>query len=158
MGETFWQKDSLITHILFELRLIMILSPVANFGQHPLYTYFCYITFQIFESTTLCWPKCVCCALLRPIGIHNSPQELYPMTQDTIYNRYNVHNVSKDFFCFLPRDYYTFYQSRQALTKKPRNHPVFIQTSPYKLTVAINELSCLKNAGAQISLFFTSYE
>ena len=38
---SFWQKDSLITHILFELWLIMIFSPVANFGQHP-----------------LCWKEC----------------------------------------------------------------------------------------------------
>ena len=28
----------------------------------------------------------------------------------------------------------------------------------FDFTVAINELLCLKNAGAQISLFFTSYE
>ena len=35
-GESFWQKDSLITHILFELQPIMIFSPVANFGHHPL--------------------------------------------------------------------------------------------------------------------------
>jgi hypothetical protein len=33
---SFWQKDSLITHILFELWLIMIFSPMANFGHHPL--------------------------------------------------------------------------------------------------------------------------
>ena len=33
-GETFWQKDSLITHILFELWLIMVFRPVANFAQH----------------------------------------------------------------------------------------------------------------------------
>jgi hypothetical protein len=38
MGESFCQKDSLITHILFELWLIMIFSPVANFAQHPLLT------------------------------------------------------------------------------------------------------------------------
>ena len=30
MGQTFWQKDRFITHILFEL------SPVANFGQQSL--------------------------------------------------------------------------------------------------------------------------
>ena len=36
--KSFWQKDSLITHILFELWLIMIFSPVPNFGQHPLHT------------------------------------------------------------------------------------------------------------------------
>ena len=36
MGESFWQKDSLITHTIFELWLIIIFSPVANFGQHPL--------------------------------------------------------------------------------------------------------------------------
>ena len=36
MGGSFWQKDSLITHIPFELWLIMVFSPVANFEQHPL--------------------------------------------------------------------------------------------------------------------------
>ena len=36
MGESFWQKDSLITHTPFELWLIMIFSPVANFAQQSL--------------------------------------------------------------------------------------------------------------------------
>ena len=36
MGETFWQKNSLITRILFELWLIMIFRPVANFAQQSL--------------------------------------------------------------------------------------------------------------------------
>ena len=36
MGKTFWKKDNLIKHILFELWLIMILSPVANFAQQSL--------------------------------------------------------------------------------------------------------------------------
>ena len=36
MAEYFLQKDSLITHILFELQSIIIFSPVANFGHHPL--------------------------------------------------------------------------------------------------------------------------
>ena len=50
MGESFWQKDSLITHILFELWLIMIFSPVANFAQHSLcylllcFTFVCYLS------------------------------------------------------------------------------------------------------------------
>jgi hypothetical protein len=36
MRGSFWHKNSLITHILFELQPIMIFSPVANFGHHPL--------------------------------------------------------------------------------------------------------------------------
>ena len=36
MRGSFWYKDSLITLILFELQPIMIFSPVANFGHHPL--------------------------------------------------------------------------------------------------------------------------
>ena len=36
MGESFWQKDSLITHILFELWLILIFSPVEKFAQQSL--------------------------------------------------------------------------------------------------------------------------
>ena len=35
MRESFWQKDSLITHILYELQPIIIFSPVANFGDQP---------------------------------------------------------------------------------------------------------------------------
>ena len=33
---SFWQKDSLITHILFELHPIMILSLVSNFDDHSI--------------------------------------------------------------------------------------------------------------------------
>ena len=36
MGESFWQNNSLVTHIFFELQPIMVFSPVANFGHHPL--------------------------------------------------------------------------------------------------------------------------
>ena len=38
MGKSFWQKNSLVTHILFDLCLlpIMMLSPFANFGKQPL--------------------------------------------------------------------------------------------------------------------------
>ena len=41
MGGSFWQKNSLITLILFELQPIIIFSSGANFGHHPLckYTY-----------------------------------------------------------------------------------------------------------------------
>ena len=39
MGQSFWQKDSLITHTLFELCLIMIFSPVANFGDQSILPY-----------------------------------------------------------------------------------------------------------------------
>ena len=37
MGESFWQKDSLITHILFELQPIMIFSLVSKFGDPSLH-------------------------------------------------------------------------------------------------------------------------
>ena len=36
MGGSFWQKDSLITHILFDLWLILIFSPVTIFAQQSL--------------------------------------------------------------------------------------------------------------------------
>ena len=39
MRRSFWQKDSLITHLLFELQPINIFSPVANFGDQ--YLIFC---------------------------------------------------------------------------------------------------------------------
>ena len=35
--ESFWQKDSMITHILFETMPILIFSPGANFGHHPIF-------------------------------------------------------------------------------------------------------------------------
>ena len=34
--ESFWQNNNLVTHILFELQLIIIFSPVANFGDQSL--------------------------------------------------------------------------------------------------------------------------
>ena len=38
-GGSFWQKDSFVTLILFELHMpLMIFSPVTNFGDHPLCT------------------------------------------------------------------------------------------------------------------------
>ena len=37
MRGSFWQKDSLKTHILFELQPIIIFSPVANFGNQSLH-------------------------------------------------------------------------------------------------------------------------
>ena len=40
MGGSFWKKDSLITTIVFEQWLIMLSSPVANFGNHPLLDFF----------------------------------------------------------------------------------------------------------------------
>ena len=36
MVESFWQNNSLVTHILFELQSIIILSPVANFDDQSL--------------------------------------------------------------------------------------------------------------------------
>ena len=36
MGGPFWQKDSLITYILFALLPILVFSPVANLMHHPL--------------------------------------------------------------------------------------------------------------------------
>ena len=39
-GGSFWQKDSFVTLILFELHMpLMIFSPVTNFGDHPLIQY-----------------------------------------------------------------------------------------------------------------------
>ena len=34
-----WKRESLITHILFELQPIIIFSPVANFGDQSLYQF-----------------------------------------------------------------------------------------------------------------------
>ena len=37
MVESFWQNNSLVTHILSELQSFIILSPVANFGDQSLH-------------------------------------------------------------------------------------------------------------------------
>ena len=37
MRRSFWQKNSFITHILFELQPIIIFSPVANFGNQSIF-------------------------------------------------------------------------------------------------------------------------
>ena len=36
LGEPFWQNNSLVSHILFELQPIIIFNPVANFGNQSL--------------------------------------------------------------------------------------------------------------------------
>jgi hypothetical protein len=36
MGKSFWQYNSLVTHMLFELQPIIIFSPVADFGDQSL--------------------------------------------------------------------------------------------------------------------------
>ena len=36
MSESFWQKDRMVTHILFDLCLFTHFSPVANFGYQSL--------------------------------------------------------------------------------------------------------------------------
>ena len=45
----FCQNNNLITHILFELQPIMILSPVANFGHHPLHWTVCVLAYLNFR-------------------------------------------------------------------------------------------------------------
>ena len=37
MGEPFWQNNSLVSHIFFELQPIIIFSPVTNFGDQSLF-------------------------------------------------------------------------------------------------------------------------
>ena len=45
---SFWHKDSLITHVPYELQPILIFSPVANFRHHPL----------VHDRIKLCLIKC----------------------------------------------------------------------------------------------------
>jgi hypothetical protein len=53
MRGSFWQKDSLITHILFELQPIIIFSPVANFGDQSLISkFFKYCHYCISKNTS----------------------------------------------------------------------------------------------------------
>ena len=44
MRGSFWQKDSFITYILFELQPVIIFSPVVNFGDQSLSTYLIYFS------------------------------------------------------------------------------------------------------------------
>ena len=64
MGGSFWQKDSLITHILFELWLIMIFSSVANFAQQSLlkHVWCCIGTYEtVFSQNNTTRPNIVAC-------------------------------------------------------------------------------------------------
>ena len=54
MRGSFWHKDSLITHILFELQPIMLFSPVANFGHHPLRRISSFYGFRSQKVLTIC--------------------------------------------------------------------------------------------------------
>ena len=57
ISKSFWKKDSLITHILSELWLIMILSPVATFGHHPLELRCIFHSTHVFTYYILSYPK-----------------------------------------------------------------------------------------------------
>ena len=65
MGEPFWQNNSLVSHILFELQPIIIFSPVTNFGNQSLFiknaienTTF---KFKIgISGRTFQWKNCTC--------------------------------------------------------------------------------------------------
>ena len=51
MGESFWQNNRLVTHILFELQPIIIFSPVANFGNQSIGSFIEYsILLKVLES------------------------------------------------------------------------------------------------------------
>ena len=50
MRGLFWQKDSFITHTLFELQPIIIFSPVANFGDQSLVVYYTDIDQKLAEN------------------------------------------------------------------------------------------------------------
>ena len=56
---SFWQKDSLVTHILFELHMpIMIFCPVVKFGHHPLGI--------SFFPDDVCVPTSITCFQIEP--------------------------------------------------------------------------------------------
>ena len=55
----------------------------------------------------------------------------------------------------LPEDQHSLLT---GIVHKTARRQGFERLYPLFTTVAMNELLCLKNAGAQISLFFTSYE
>ena len=66
MGESFWQNNSLVTYILFELQPIIILSLVANFGDQSLevqkikFIALQTIVFRLcFEILQLLIPECI---------------------------------------------------------------------------------------------------
>ena len=52
MGESFWQKNTLVTPILFELHMsIMIFSPGANCGHHPLVAIYIFWDMSLLANT-----------------------------------------------------------------------------------------------------------
>ena len=70
MGGSFWQKDSLITHILFELWLIMVFRPVANFAQQILYinlTIAAWNFMSLITPSTAIWFMHTLCSALQTI-------------------------------------------------------------------------------------------
>ena len=51
MGKSFWQNNSLITHLLFVLQPIIIFSPVANFGNQSIVVYYAqYTNYTIYSA------------------------------------------------------------------------------------------------------------
>ena len=71
MGESLWQNNRMITHVLFELQPIIIFSPVANFGDQSLVKK-CYVAKAIsvetsFKILPLCnsISACLCKGFLR---------------------------------------------------------------------------------------------
>ena len=114
--------------------------------QHILDLIYCYCLLSIEDKQNGCtyfmrihhfFIHSPLCFILIFMHFHVLSRDIY----DSIHtiNRKLKKNVSKT---QLPKDIFT------------RKTPLRCQFT----TVAVNELLCLKNAGAQISLFFTSYE
>jgi hypothetical protein len=55
MGESFWRNNSLVTHILFELKPIIIFSPIANFGDQSLATQWIGFGFCLTNLKPISW-------------------------------------------------------------------------------------------------------
>ena len=89
MGEPFWQNNSLVSHILFELQPLIIFSPVANFGNQSLIRTFSWKNMGMF---TLCF-ECV--------GIQNFLKLCpHPNSQED-HSGYFVRFCSKKYEVFL---------------------------------------------------------
>ena len=72
IGESFWQNNSLVTYILFELQPIIIFSPVANFGDQSLLT----IKWRILRrQLNIMHPVCIFCGFNVFLSLSHSQRQ-----------------------------------------------------------------------------------
>ena len=97
MSESFWQKDRMVTHILFDLCLFKHFIPVANFGQQSLWMYL----FQI-------WPILFMISASRGRGQIYQRQRLKLFASDFCYGLLRSSECSANWKQNPPALYYYY--------------------------------------------------